>query len=1077
MSMEHLILSPPLLKDGTIRDVLSRDSTLWLGSGFEDNPELSRLVATMALLPWSQVLCESCDPGFLDTCEELSKSTDFWVQARGHVHFIASDPRVLSLPPRSMPFFCLNGRSGTTSGPESDRLGRTAALRRRLNMLSWLEQMPPKRLFVLSFSKASVLPDIEELWSSGFEALMTFLSDDSGEKEPLKNWLATANSPAAVEFPTSTLLAVIDDLLRRTRELRSDSRVIVRYSTDGEQVTDIDLSSADLPEHPLLENYELIEAQHLTDLSPDELTSEDLSAFFSARHESWAPHAAGLPWPRGGRAVKSALERMHRLSSWSSQGEAWENQLVIVPAQSGAGATTFARSFGHGAARLGIPTLVSRRHAGPLEALPLAGFLFRCKQIINHSTQEDWEPTWLVVFDQHHWEGRETLLLPFLNELTRSGRRVICLLVTSDIVPEVLDSIPNVTRLPSLTHDISLDESLDLGRHLNFFLKPHGRDKSEEEWTSFWRRHSPTLDLPIASFWIALEFWLRGLVDLSTSIQSWLLKQFIDAPLSVDARQAILEVAALTIERRPLPEMLMGYRKIDGLPIGTRLGQIANDIPSLSLVFGRVNGRYVWLLAHDLLGRYLLNGVLRQRSMLVELGLAEVQDSIELRLVILGRIASRPEMAEVEFRELANQFAVQILKVDSEYGAEFLSRWRDLLRILEGTPKRLRENSRTFLHHTAISRRRVSTGDLFDLSDEERALQLGQAIEEIGYALSAIVRSDDDESDLNLYNSLALAYQNLAEVQAKRGAEVDEVSRLRALAHETTEKAIGLDPSNSYVLETAARNMLQQGGFEAETRVHSAAAALTFVFQAIALEGSHFRQHQLTSLANRAVSLLSAIKEQKGTDSFGLRGAPESLLSRVWMTLLDGVDELDAFDLSHLPPRNVESALRLIDETGSEANWLITKLQYDLVAARFPADFQQQVAVLDELVGTGFNMPAQMQLEYAILLYQVGRYRDGAEKFRMIRSLLKSSEAIVYVPSRLRWLYVGEGSGRRICEARYTEEGSGQSFARLRELGSTTAPFRAQEFGLRRLTVGAVFSCHVSFRAMGPFLRPPTEAH
>ena len=1075
--MQHLILSPPLLEDGTVRDVLNRDATLWLGSGFEDNPELSRLVAAMALLPWSQVLCESGDSEFLGTCDELAKSTDFWTPTRGHVHFIASDPRDLSLPPRSMPFFCLNGRSGTTSGPESDRLGRTAALRRRLNMLGWLEQLPPKRLVVLSFSKISVLPDIEELWSNGFEALFTFLSDGSEEEEALRSWMATANSPTAVEFPSSKLPSLVDDLLRRTEELRSDTRAIVRYSMDGKQITDVDLSPAELPEHPLLENYELIQAQHLTEISPDELNSEELSAFFSAHHDSWAPHAAGLPWPRGGRAVRSALERVRRLSSWASQGEAWENQLVIVPAQPGAGATTFARSFGHAAARLGIPTLVSRQHAGSLEALPLAGFLFRCKQIINQSTQENWEPTWLIVFDKHHWEGREAALLPFLSELTRSGRRAIFLMVTSDVVPEALDSIANVTRLPSLTHDLSLDESLDLGHHLNIFLRPHGRQKSEQEWESFWRQYSPTLDLPIASFWIALEFWLRGLVDLSTSIQSWVMTQFVEAPLSVDARRTIVEVAALTIERRPLPEMLMGCRKIDGLPIGTRLGQIANDIPSLSLVFGRVNGRYMWLLAHDLLGRYLLNGLIRQRSMLVDLGFADVGDSVQLRLLILDRIASRPEMAEVEFRELANQFAIQILKVDSEYGAEFLSRWRDLLRILEGMPRRLRETSRTFLHHTAISRRRVSTGDLFDLSDEERASQLIQAIKEIEYALAAIVRSEDDESDLNLYNSLALAYQNLAEVQARRGVEVTEVARLRTLAHETTEKAIGLDPSNSYVLETAARNMLQQGGFEEETRVHSAAAALTFVFQAIALEGSHFRQHQLTNLANRAVGLLSAITARKGTGDLGQRGAPESLLARVWITLLDGVNEVDAFDLSHLPAKNVASALMLIGETGTEGNWLITKLQYDLVAAGFPSDFQQQVEVLDELVGTGFNMPVQMQLEYAILLFQVGRYREGAEKFRTIRALLKSSEAIVYVPARLRWLYSGDGPGRRICEARYMEEGSGQSFARLKELGGTMAPFRAQEFGLRRLNVGSVFSCHVSFRAMGPFLRPPTEVH
>ena len=343
--------------------------------------------------------------------------------------------------------------------------------------------------------------------------------------------------------------------------------------------------------------------------------------------------------------------------------------------------------------------------------------------------------------------------MTFLNELTRSGRRAICVIVTTDVIPDTLQSVAQVTQLPTLTHEISLEESLDLGRHLNIFLKPHGREKTEQDWRMFWHNHSTTTESPIASFWISLEFWLRGLVDLSTSIQAWLLEQFVEAELSPTARRVILEIAALTIERKPLPEMLMGFRKIDGQPIGARLGQISNEVPSLALAFGRTQERYVWMLAHDLLARYLFNGIMRERGLLIELEFDRIQDAIELRLRIIEEIVSRSEIAEVEFREFANQFAVQILKVDAEHGAEYLMRWRDLLRILERAPRQLRTTSRTFLHHTAISRRRVSTGDLFEISEEERAKQLRKAIDEIEYALNAVVRTDNDEGDLNLLNS------------------------------------------------------------------------------------------------------------------------------------------------------------------------------------------------------------------------------------------------------------------------------------------------------------------------------------
>ena len=340
----------------------------------------------------------------------------------------------------------------------------------------------------------------------------------------------------------------------------------------------------------MLEDYELIQTRDLLALTPDELTTEQISNFFGANHNSWKPYAAGLPWPRAPKAEFDTLEKFRRLTSGDSQNEAWINQLLVIPSQSGAGGTTFARSIAHSAAKMGIPTLVARSHPIVPEALSISGFLFRCKQILNQAMNDDHEPTWLIVYDLHHWQGRETTISAFLNELTRSGRRAICAIVTTDVIPDALESTAQVTRLPTLTHELSLEESLNLGRHLNIFLRPHGRDKSEQDWKLFWYKHSTTTESPIASFWISLEFWLRGLVDLSTSIQAWLLEQFVRTELSPDARRVILEIAALTIERKPLPEMLMGCRKIDGQPVGVRLGQISNEVPSLALAFGAYTG-------------------------------------------------------------------------------------------------------------------------------------------------------------------------------------------------------------------------------------------------------------------------------------------------------------------------------------------------------------------------------------------------------------------------------------------------------------------------------------------------------
>ena len=271
--------------------------------------------------------------------------------------------------------------------------------------------------------------------------------------------------------------------------------------------------------------------------------------------------------------------------------------------------------------------------------------------------------------------------------------------------------------------------------------------------------------------------------------------------------------------------------------------------------------------------------------------------------------------------------------------------------------------------------------------------------------------------------------------------------------------------------------MLQQGEIDRDDQSNSAGVALTYIFQAISLEESHFRQNQLTRLAHRAIRLLHSGENSPDAQHEFSAPPSETLLARVWLTLLKGVEEVGSFEVGIFPPANIKRALELIELEPESSNWLITKLYYDLVIELEPRNFTRQIEILEELMGTGFHMPAQMSLEHAVLLYQVGRYREGSEAFRNLRHLLKMSETIISLPERLRWLLRPDGRGRRLCEAIVTEDAGPQSYARIKELGSTSAPFRPQEFDQHSMRPNSRFNCHVSFRAMGPFLRPPSERH
>ena len=170
---------------------------------------------------------------------------------------------------------------------------------------------------------------------------------------------------------------------------------------------------------------------------------------------------------------------------------------------------------------------------------------------------ESFETPSLVVFDVDHWEGRQSELYTFLTGLKKDGRPVVILAVNSPFVPVDLRG-DRVHRIANLTHELSLDDVLGLGAHLNKYLRPFGKEREPHEWRRFWEAHRPDyLTTSFAHFWIALEFWLKGQLDLNQSIQSWLYDSFIHFDSQDDLRLLLLEIAALSVERQPLPEGLM----------------------------------------------------------------------------------------------------------------------------------------------------------------------------------------------------------------------------------------------------------------------------------------------------------------------------------------------------------------------------------------------------------------------------------------------------------------------------------------------------------------------------------------
>ncbi len=292
----------------------------------------------------------------------------------------------------------------------------------------------------------------------------------------------------------------------------------------------------------------------------------------------------------------------------------------------------------------------------------------------------------------------------------------------------------------------------------------------------------------------------------------------------------VLEVAALGIERQGAPEGILALSQ-NNRSVGDVLEEVKRAVPSLSLHrVGSVDR--VWYIAHDLLGRLLLNIVFYNRDALGRFNLTDAQDPIHLRVLLLRRIAARPVLGRKAYQPLALEFPVNIFKLDNGR-LEFARYWREVLAALDDMPQVFRNTSRAYKHHAAITRRRICTiREYFELTDEQRRDLLEQAIQLLNEGLNLPASGLDEETNLNMYNSLSLAYQDLFEVEQNLGAEQSRLTSLWKKGTEAAQQAQLLNPRNSYVLETLARNLIQTAEMHPDEGAEQAAKALVYVHEA-----------------------------------------------------------------------------------------------------------------------------------------------------------------------------------------------------------------------------------------------------
>lgn len=1092
------------LPEGLDERIVARDVALWVGchpsgdAGEATRGALSHLVT----LPWNLILVE-------ETSAEYAAvfAGDQGPRSRGVSGYripVAGPVSDVSFPSKSTPVLFLNGREDGDSAVERPGAGgANKQLLRRLGMLDELSQRSVHTLVLVP----GLTDDLNARLSATVAELrphLVVIAPTPQQVGELRSWAEQRPGPISVTVCTSPLSELVTQLSEQVACRVPTDRLLLRVRLHPhEHPTVVDCTDVVPIDNPALASFSVLKDSDLVPVSEDALTPGEIDGFFSRTTDEsstsfWRPYAAGLPWPRDNDASLSRLETCLEEVRGSAPGTV---SVMTVDTEPGAGGTTASRILAFQAARLGYPTLVAKTGIELAPPEVASAFLFTISNVVrqpvtaqtaeseyadNPSTDESGGPVpWLIVLDTEHWVNSEEILRAYVRVFKRFAHRVVIILVRETTFRgELQIPVQKLFDAP-LVHELSQSAVESLGQHLNRYLKHIGREQSISQWGAFWAENSlqpepGTLGVPetSSSFWVALEFWLRKQLSLGDSIRRWLYASFVNAeyrgqPLSVETKRILLTISALSLERTHLPEQLLPMPAENEDPLSAQLASLLTEVPSLGLLRRRTGGTSVWGIAHLPLAQHLLDAASEDPELLSLIGVGSATTSVRLRIRLLSDLASNEALGQERYRSLALRFAQSIFKLERTGHQEFARYWRDVLNALFGMPEVLWDTSRTFIHHVAISRRRVAVDDdLFsDKSESERARLLEEAVEDLEYALS-LEKGEDDERDLNILNSLARACQDLAAHLRRNGGDVARIKALEDREIDCLQKAEQFNPTNSHVLETSARGYILAAQRDPDAAARNLCAALQRIGTARSLDSASERRQRLDELTQQG---FEGIMRLSDGDLEKLRTTSPSVaaMSVAWR-LLRRVDESGVVQIADTSGTDVARAMEVLETVPPrQREWVLTRLLYDLVALQKPYDFAHQIQLLRALEGTP-AMHLQLQLERAILLHQTGSHPNAEKEFRDIRHELQDSESIIDVPKRLSWFLKTGTAERAICDGRVVPPpGSWRRHAmRVAQLGNTIIGFDPLDFGVDRLPPGRVMKCVVGFNVRGPYARP-----
>ncbi|WBC05272.1 hypothetical protein [Micromonospora sp. WMMA1976] len=821
----------------------------------------------------------------------------------------------------------------------------------------------------------------------------------------------------------------------------------------------------------ILARFSLLTEQHIAPATT--FTMENLLAFLNGNLEDWSAYSVGLPVERDYRTQDKPLEEdvLAILRQVQASPGPASTYVMRLPAEPGAGATTLLRAAAYAAAREGFPTLVLRPEQIAIDHEELSAFATTLSERALALGLEQVPPLLIVIDVEHNQRG--IAARGIAGSLARQGRSAVVLhAVAAEAEADIERRTRRAAVLPVLSAGLAAEEvercRLTLSQMVERFALPIAVP-SMYQWQRYdqatrWRLGDGGRTASL--FWVALRFFLIEGMALpeAEQAQSFLgrwITQRSEAIEDASVHDIVTYVAAMSSFRLPSPIWTV-IRPAVGGTYPSNLSAAIRQLDGIVTWGGPVKGldEDVVRFLHPALAHAYLEHHADARSAAARMH----------QLVPVLSALSPGSSADIW---VAESLAKDVLAPKFE---ERDPDWNWRLQTFELIPPAVRDQSKAILHHWARSLYRSVDQRTPRLDIDQRLKRFASAVEKLERAADLPRRSGRDEHPSHLYTTLGTAYYrySLALQQADLVADGAESWTSACTAFQ---RAIELSGGvNMEALLAFSRRLLDHakaaGAEEQMVKASDVTQALELLDEADDVAENYLAPDPVwvQQVAMYRAEALSRLSEELGEAYIG--------------KLINSADpELGYYCkarlclLSNKEAKGVNDALAILDEAERAGVALGTRSVRLRISLLERQPIQRRNFGL--LKGLYRRLDAELSdtarpldlFRYAVLCYQTGDYREGAERFRQLRARFRS-EDVPAIRMYDIWRESADPEQPRLTQMRVDHritEWRAQGY--LLDLHQTV-PFRPRHFSPSP-DRGQIVTCAIRFESNGPLAVPP----